>query len=518
MVKDISPWEQLKLDVNPYVGPEIFTRLAQGTVEDLTEKDDMVLRWHGLYRHRPVENGRFMLRLKMPGGTLNAAQAATVASLAERFSGGKLCLTTRQNVQLHNLELAALPAVFAELYAVGLQSLGACGDQVRNVVACPVTGIDPTSLLDTTPVSEALTAAFFGNPAFVNLPRKFKISVCGCKQHCVPSEINDLSFVAALDDDGRPGFVLWVGGGLSAQPVMAKDLGVWMGVEDVVDVASAAVEIFRDEGNRVKRTKSRIKYLINERGVPWFLEEIERRLGRKLQRRTTPVSAPLHGDHLGVNLQSDPELVYIGIPVPVGIMTSVQLQAIAEIAAVTSPGRVRLTHQQNLIIGDIPRTQLDGVLAKLSAVELPVDPEPNLARIVSCTGLDYCNKALVYTKARARQLGEDLDTRLSSLPISIRMSGCPNGCGQHAIADIGLQGVLVKNEAGEQEQRFDIWIGGGESDRPAFARRSIPKVRPEQLVNVISDLWSRYKAEAIDDSETFSAYARRVLWEVRPAV
>ncbi|HEY3375905.1 MAG TPA: nitrite/sulfite reductase [Armatimonadota bacterium] len=513
MSQALSALEQLKRDVNPYAGQEVFARLARGTVADITPEDDLVMRWHGLYRHRPQEAGVFMLRLKLPGGALSTAQATTVAALAEQFSNGHLSLTTRQDIELHQLTLADLPTVFAELAAVGLRTLGACGDQVRNVVACPVSGIDPAELLDTAKVGEELTAAFLANPAFANLPRKFKIALCGCAQHCVPSEINDLAFEAALDGEGRPGFTVLIGGGLSAHPVMAADLGVWVPVEDAVAVVSRAVEIFRDHGNREQRGQARVKHLVAKHGVAWFREEMERRLGRALPSRATPVTTASHQDHLGVHPQYDPALVYLGIPVPGGLLTSDQLQALAAIAG---DGRLRVTHQQNLILADIPRVNVESVLTQVDALGLPVEPTHWRGRVVVCTGKDFCNKALVHTKAAALHLAEALDVALPMHPISIRMSGCPNGCGQHAIADIGLQGTVVRNEAGTEE-RFDLWVGGGEAAEPAFGRRIAARLHPEQLANVVGDLWSRYQAEALDEHETFSTFARRVLWNGSPA-
>lgn len=510
MANTLSALEQLKRTVNPYAGQEVFTRLARGTVEDITPEDDLVMRWHGLYRHRPQEAGLFMLRLKLPGGVLTAKQAATLAALAAGFSEGHLSLTTRQDIELHQLTLAALPTVFAELHAAGLQTLGACGDQVRNVVACPVAGIDPEELLDTTAVGEALTAAFLANPAFANLPRKFKIALCGCARHCVPLEINDLGLAATDDHEGRPGFALLVGGGLSAHPVLATDLGAWIPVDDAVDVVSRAVEIFRDYGNREQRSKARVKHLIAEYGVSWFREELERRLGRALPSCNTPVTVASRQDHLGVHPQRDPALVYIGVPVPVGVLSGEQFRALAEIAAVTPPGRLRVTYQQNLILADLPHAKVDDVLARLDAMGLPVHPAPSRGRVVACTGKDFCNKALVHTKTAALRLADALDIALPTLPLSIHMSGCPNGCGQHALADIGLQGAVVKTEAGSEE-RFDLWVGGGEAAEAAFSRRIATRIHPDQLANAVVDLWTRYRAEALNESETFSSFARRVL-------
>lgn len=510
MEQELSVLEQFKRKVNPYDSQQVFARLAGGTVDDITPEDDIVLRWHGLYQHLPLEAGLFMLRIKLPGGALTAGQATIVASLAMRFTAGNISLTTRQNIELHRLTLAVLPTVFAELQAAGLLTLGACGDQVRNVVACPVAGIDPAELLDTTAVANALTAVFIANPAFANLPRKFKIALSGCAQHCVPNGINDLGLEATRDSNKQLGFVLQVGGGLSSHPVLATDLGVWIPVDDAVEVVSRAVEIFRDYGNRTQRSQARVKHLLTEHGIVWFRQQLEERLGHALLSRDTPAVAALQQDHLGINPQSDPALVYIGIPVPAGMLSSDQLQGLAKIASVTAPGRLRITHQQNIILADIPHEQVDAVLVQLAKLGLPVNAAHWRGSIVACTGKDFCNKALVHTKAAALRLGEALDKKLPALPISIRMSGCPNGCAQHAIADIGLQGTVTKGDTGIEE-RFDLLVGGGNTTgTQAFGRKLNTRLRPEELEGEIVSLLQRYRNEATDN-EPFSAYAQRML-------
>ena len=511
MSTTLSALEQLKGDIDPYAGEEVFARLARGTVDDITPEDDIVMRWHGLYRHRPQEAGRFMLRLKMPGGVLSVRQASLVADLAARVCGGQVNLTTRQNIELHQLTLAELPAVFAALRAAGLHTMGACGDQVRNVVACPVAGIAADERLDTTVAAAALTAAFLANPAFANLPRKFKIALCGCGQHCVPIAINDLGLSAAENDAGQMGFAVTVGGGLSAHPRAAADLGVWIPAEDAVEVVSRAVEIFRDHGNRTQRGQARVKHLIAERGIDWFRAELEARLGHPLRPHREPAATASRQDHLGVHPQRNPALVYLGIPVPGGRLSSAQLGALAQIAEAHGTERLRITHGQNIILADLPAARVTPVLAQLAALGLPVDPLPWRGRVMVCTGKDFCNKAQVHTKAAALRLADALDAILPAADLNIRMSGCPNGCGQHAIADIGLQGAVVRHDAGAEE-RFDLWVGGGEAATFACARRLHARVPPNELPGMIENLWTRYQAERVDAQETFSTFARRVLW------
>jgi len=506
----MSALEEVKARVDPYAGQEVFARLARGTVEDISAEDDVVMRWHGLYRHRPQEAGLFMLRLKLPGGAITATQLAAVADVAEQYAHGRVNLTTRQDIELHTLTLADLPAVFAALDAVGLTTLGACGDQVRNVVTCPVAGIDAEELLDTTPVAAALTGEFLQNPHFANLPRKFKLALSGCAQHCVPVMINDLSLVAARNDAGAMGYALWAGGGLSAQPVMVASLEAWVAPEEAVAVAAKAVEIFRDYGNRTQRTKARMKHLLAERGMPWFRAELEARLGRPLPPCTPAPLTLTPDDHLGVHEQHEPGRVFLGIPVPVGQLHAAQLRCLATWATRFGQGRLRLTHRQNIILPDIQEAQLAALQQEVAAAGFTPSPQSWQGRMVVCTGKTYCNKALAHTKETAIRLADALEELIPNAPFTLQMSGCPNGCGQHALADIGLQGSAVKTETG-MEERFDLWAGGGAAPAPAFAHRLAIRLHPDELPGTIAGLWGRYQAEALSADETFSAFARRVL-------
>jgi ferredoxin-nitrite reductase len=484
----LSALEQVKALVNPYAGHEVFARLAQGTTADITPQDDVVMRWHGLYRHRPLDAELFMLRLKLPGGAITAAQLAAVANVTERSGHPRINLTTRQDIEFHRLTLAMLPDVFAALDAVGLTTVGACGDQVRNVVACPVAGLDPHELLDTTPVTEALTRAFLANPAYANMPRKFKAAVCGCAEHCVPTEINDFSFVAARQSDGTLGFRLFVGGGLSSQPTMAQDLGVWIAATDAVAVMDAAVALFQAHGNREQRGKARVKHLIAEHGLDWFRSELAARVGHLLHDVAPLTAASSHADHLGVHSQHEVGLVYLGIPVPVGRVSTAQLRALVALAQGYGRGRLRITHQQNIVLADIPCVDLPAIEAQLQAAGLPVAAESWYGRLVVCTGKEFCNKSVAHTKSVALPLAEALTAAGVPPTFSLRMSGCPNGCGQHALADIGLQGTAVKGESG-MEERFDLWVGGHAG---AFAQRVQSRLRPEELAEAIIE---RVKSE-----------------------
>lgn len=512
MTAPLSLLEETKRHLDPFGNSdEVFARLAHGTAADISPADDIVMRWHGLYRQLPLEAEAFMLRLKLPEGAITAAQALVAAELAERVGDRRLSLTTRQGIEFHGLRLADLPSTFVTLNAVGLTTVGACGDQVRNVVGCPVAGIDPHELLDTSPLATTLTAAFLGNPQFANLPRKFKIALSGCACGCVPYDINDVGLVAARNAQGQLGYAVLIGGGLSVQPVHAVPFGVWLGEDEVDEVLTHLVEIFREHGNRENRGRARVKHLVAIQGVDWLREELQRRLGRPLTTYDHPIPAPARGDHLGVHRQREAGRVYLGIPVPAGILRSAQLRLLGEIAQQYGQRRLRLTHQQNIVLPDIAEAHLPAVLDQLVTAGLPVDAESKHGRTVVCVGKTYCTKAITHTKERLQPLVAAIEDPLLGTAVTLRVSGCPNGCGGHAIGDIGLRGASAKTEAGTEE-RFDVFAGGGETPgAPAFAQRILSRQRPDELATAITALLQRYRAEAVDD-ETFSAYAQRVLW------
>lgn len=506
----LSALEQIKSYVDPYTGQEVFARLATGTVDDISPEDDIVMRWHGMYRQQPLEARVFMLRLKLPNGALTEPQANVISSLAERYSGGKMSLTTRQNIELHHITLADLPTIFAELQSVNLQTLGACGDQVRNVVGCPVTDVNEDELIDTMPLSNEITAAFLANPQFANLPRKFKIALSGGGCDCVPYDINDLGLIAVKNNEGEIGYVALVGGGLSVQPAYAENLGVWIHPDEVIEIITQLVQIFKEHGNRENRGKARVKHLIAANGVEWLRTELEERLKSKLTPYQQPIAQPSRHDHLGVNRQREEGLSYIGIPVPVGIITSTQLNSLANIAEQHGKGHIRFTHLQNIILTDIKESAVPAILNQLSDAGLPVSDISRHGNTAICVGKTYCVKAITHTKEIALPLLNSINDPLLGTEVSFRISGCPNGCSGHSVADIALRGSSVNTDTGSEE-RFDLLVGGGLSKQPAFARRIFSRLNTDELPEVITNLLLRYRTECVKD-ETFSDYAKRVLW------
>ena len=335
---------------------------------DAIEPDDLALfRWYGVYTQRAAESaasgdpgpseqtdGLFMLRVKFPGGIVSSEQLRAVGSLAERYGRGMGDITTRQNIQLHNLAIEDMPIVLDELNAVGLSFTQACGDVWRNVVGCPLAGVDGHELIDTRPLVADLERAFVGHREFSNLPRKFKVSVSACVHHCAQHEINDIGLVA-VDKDGVVGYDVWVGGGLGASARMGRRLDVFARPEQAVEVCRAITELYRDEGKRTKRTRARIKFLVDEWGVDRLRDEVERKLGYELE-RSVPPTAPIdpHRDHLGVHPQAQPGLYYVGGTTLRGRFTADQMIGVAGIAERYGSGDLRCTNRQNIIVVDVP--------------------------------------------------------------------------------------------------------------------------------------------------------------------
>ena len=335
---------------------------------DAIEPDDLALfRWYGVYTQRAAESaasgdpgpseqtdGLFMLRVKFPGGIVSSEQLRAVGSLAERYGRGMGDITTRQNIQLHNLAIEDMPIVLDELNAVGLSFTQACGDVWRNVVGCPLAGVDGHELIDTRPLVADLERAFVGHREFSNLPRKFKVSVSACVHHCAQHEINDIGLVA-VDKDGVIGYDVWVGGGLGASAKMGRRLDVFARPEQAVEVCRAITELYRDEGKRTKRTRARIKFLVDEWGVERLRDEVERKLGYELERSVAP-TAPIdpHRDHLGVHPQAQPGLYYVGGTTLRGRFTADQMIGVAGIAERYGSGELRCTNRQNIIVVDVP--------------------------------------------------------------------------------------------------------------------------------------------------------------------
>jgi precorrin-3B synthase len=458
------------------------------------EPDDLALfRWYGIYTQRseasaasgapgPSEetDGHFMLRIKFPNGIVTADQLRTVGRLAVRYGRGMGDITTRQNIQLHWLRIEDLPVVLDELNAVGLSFTQACGDVWRNVVGCPLAGVDGHELIDSRPLIEELERTFVGDRRFSNLPRKFKVSVSGCLHRCAQHEINDIGLVA-VEKEGVVGYDVWVGGGLGASARMGRRLDLFVLPDEAAEVCRAITEIFRDEGNRTKRTRARIKFLVDEWGVERIRAEVERRLGRSYPTSVEPADpVDPHRDHLGIHPQVQAGLYYLGATTLRGRFTGDQMIAVADIADRFGSGALRCTNRQNIVVLDVPDAQVDEAAASLRDVGLPTEASTFRRGVISCTGMEFCKLAIVETKERAAELIEHLERRVGDVPGSLRinLNGCPNACAQYQVADIGLQGGIARLPDGRRVQGFILHIGGRLGEDAGFARRVASRAMP----------------------------------------
>jgi sulfite reductase (ferredoxin) len=491
-------------------------------------------RWWGLYtQRRPgIEGGRtgaledaeiedsyFMMRVRIPGGQLSSDQLRAVADIAKEYGRDLADITDRQNVQYHWIRIEDVPDIWARLEEVGLSSIQACGDVPRNILGCPVAGLDDGEILDATAVLRATEAVAANNPEFGNLPRKFKTAISGCASHCTAHEVNDISFVGVLGPDGTPGFDLWVGGGLSTNPMIAQRLGVFVRPDQVPAVWAGVASLFRDYGYRRLRSRARIKFLVADWGVERFREVLETEyLGQPLPDGPAP-AAPADGrDHIGVHRQNDGRF-YVGVAPHVGRSSGTQLWQVAELADAYGSGRIRTTTEQKLLILDVPEDRLDELLADLEGTDLQARPSAFRRGTMACTGIEFCKLAIVETKGRARELYTELERRLPDFdtPITINVNGCPNSCARFQLADIGLKGSIVDGTEG-----FQVHLGGSLGTDPSFGRKLRGlKVTADGLTDYVEQLLRSYQADRADGEE-FAAWVRRadekLLTTASPAV
>jgi len=469
-------------------------------------------KWAGVYQQRP-KDGHFMMRVRIPGGILTSAQARTLAGIARDYGRNLVDVTTRQAIQFHWLTVEVLPDIFRRLEEAGLSSLEACGDCPRTIVGNPLAGIDPNELLDTRPIVEELNRFFVGNRDFSNLPRKYKISVSANLYNAANAEIHDLSFTPAkkvIAGEEVIGFHVWVGGGLSAKPYLAQKLNVFVRPEEVLKVAVGVTTLFRDYGYRQSRTRARLKFLVADWGVEKFQEELIKLVGELEPAGEDMLKGWNAGYFYGIHPQKQEGYYYAGLSVPVGRMNSDELFELARLADEYGDGTIGTCNTQNVIIRYIPEEKLEAFQQEaIIQNRFLLKPKPFVGYAVSCTGIEYCNLAVVETKERMRRLARYLDEHVElDTPVRIHMVGCPNSCGQRQIADIGLQGALVKSEAGTVDA-FDVFVGGTLGPGARYNHRLKGRVPAEQLGPVLARLIESYKAER-QEGELYWQYVERV--------
>jgi ferredoxin-nitrite reductase len=500
--------ERIKRDKSPLGILDELPALIAAGYERVAEEDMVRLKWWGLYHDKP-KVGTFMLRIKLPGGRVSPSGLRAIGELSNDFGRGEGELTTRQNVQLHWLELGSLPAVFDRLHAAGLTSAGGCGDAVRNITGCPVAGLAADELFDAQPVVDEAAQFFYGNPAYSNLPRKHKITIAACAHRCNAPEINCIALVGAVHD-GVEGFAVQVGGGLSSVPRIARDLGVFVPKDEAVEILAALLDAWREDLRyRVSRVKARMKFMVDDYGPEGMRAEVERRLGRRLADLELESPGEI-ADHVGVHPQRQPTLYYVGAPVHVGLVSGDQLVALADLAEELG-GDVRVTRQQNFVLTNVPEARVDETVAALAALGFPLDANRLRASAIACTGEPHCNFSVTETKPRLDALVRHLEARFGDDVSGLRLhlDGCPHACAQHWVGDLGFQGTTVRDEAGKRRQAYDVFLRGGLGPRAAIARpvfRRVPAEELEGTVDRLIESWLGLRR----DGEDFRAFSDRL--------
>jgi sulfite reductase (ferredoxin) len=516
--------EQVKKDSNPLtVKQRVLDIYAKGGFDSIDGADLRGrLRWFGLYTQRAdgIPGGKtavlepheleapfFMMRVRIDGGQLTTEQLRVIGEISTEFGRDVADITDRQNVQYHWIRIEDVPEIWERLEAVGLGTTEACGDTPRVILGCPLAGVAGDEVIDATDAVQAVAKRFIGDPAFSNLPRKFKTSISGCATHCTNHEINDVSFVGVVHPELGAGYDLWVGGGLSTNPKLALRLGVFVEPSRVEEVWAGVCSVFRDYGYRRSRMHARLKFLMADWGPERFREVLETEyLESPLPDGPAPVNPPTPDrDHVGVHRQAD-GLSYIGVVPRAGRTSGTQLQRVAELAELYGDGRVATTAQQGLVLTGVRDEVLPPLLEALEAEDLRVRPSVFRRGTMACTGLEFCKLAIVETKHRAVDVYRELEERLPDFdePLTININGCPNSCARFQTGDIGLKGSIVDGEEG-----FQVHLGGRLGEDAGFGRKSRGlKVTGDGAADYIERLLRSY-LEHREPGERFATWARR---------
>ena len=449
------------------------------------------LKWVGVF-YRKQTPGAFMMRLRMSSGFSNAVQFRAIAEISEAYGPGFVDLTTRQQIQLRGFAIEKVQHIWNQLESVGLGSLQTGFDNIRGVIGCPVAGLTPNELFDASQVGREFTKHFVGNKEFTDIPRKFNVGITGCLDNCTHTAAQDIALTPAVkivEAQEVKGFNVAVGGKMgSGGYTSAQPLDVFVIPEAAATLCREITLIFRDHGARTARNKARLAFLIADWGVEKFRETLVRRYGEPLLTAGKEVRGKNKTDHTGIYSQKQPGLNYVGLVVPVGRITTTQLFEVARLADEYGNGDVRLTQGQNLIIANVPDAKIGDLTAEPLLQELRYDPSEVMRGMVSCTGIDYCHFSLIETKKRAMEAIRHLEAKLGNTkPLTIHWSGCPNGCGNHAAADIGLLGKKVKID-GVVTDAVDVFFKGNAGATPKIAPKLLENVPCDELPEVLEGL------------------------------
>ena len=483
-------------------------------------------RWMGLYTQRrpgidggktatlepeELEDSYFMMRVRIDGGALTTEQLRVIGQISVDFARGSADVTDRQNIQLHWIRIEDVPEIWRRLDEVGLNTTEACGDCPRVIIGSPVAGIAADEIIDPTPALREIAERYIGDPAFSNLPRKYKTALTGHPSQDVVPELNDVAFVGVDHPEHGPGFDLWVGGGLSTNPMLAQRLGAYVPLDQVAEVWVAVTSLFRDYGYRRMRTRARLKFLLADWGIEKFRQILEDEfLKRPLLDGPEPPKPARTGDHVGVHRQKDGKF-FIGFSTKAGRVSGPSLVEVADIAERHGSTRLRTTPLQKLLVLDVAEDDVQSLIAELAPLGLSADQNAWRRSVLACTGIEFCKLAIVETKNRAQLVADELDRRLGALdsPISVHINGCPNSCARIQVADVGLKGQLVLDQDGNQVEGFQVHLGGGLGLDAGFGRKLRGhKVTADQVTDYVERLARAYLADR-DENERFAQWVAR---------
>ncbi|MBA4026458.1 MAG: sulfite reductase, partial [Gordonia sp.] len=497
---------------------------------DSIDKGDLRgrMRWWGLYTQRAegydgtwtgddnldiLEARHFMMRVRCDGGALSTEQLRTVGQLSTEFARDTADLSDRENVQYHWINIENVPEIFERLEAVGLKTTEACGDCPRIILGSPLAGEATDEVLDPTPAIDEIVRRYIGDPKYSNLPRKFKTAISGLQD--VAHEINDVAFIGVNHPEHGPGLDLWVGGGLSTNPMLAQRVGAWIPLDEVPDVWEAVVSVFRDYGYRRLRTKARLKFLIKDWGIEKFRQVLEDEyLGRKLVDGPAPIPLTAPRDHIGVQkLKSG--LNSVGFAAIAGRVSGTKLSAVADAAERAGSNRIRFTPYQKLVVLDVPDDKVEQLIEEIAPHGLEARPSPWRRNLMACSGIEFCKLSFTETRKRSQVLVPELEKRLADVneqldvPITVNINGCPNSCARAQIADIGFKGMLVEDGDGNTVDGFQVHLGGSLGQDSAFGR----KLRQHKVLSgEIGDYMDRVVRNFIKERNEGERFAE---WAVR---
>jgi sulfite reductase (ferredoxin) len=482
-------------------------------------------RWMGLYTQRApgfdggktamleeeeLDDEFFMMRVRSDGALLSADAVRALGEIGRDYARDTADVTDRENIQYHWIRVEDVPAIWEKLEAAGLDTMEACGDSPRPFLGSPVAGVSVEEIIDGSSALEEIKRRYVGNPEFSNFPRKFKTALTGHPSHDVSPETHDVAFVGTTHPEHGPGFDLWVGGGLSTNPMLAQKTGVWIPTEDVPDVWAGVASIFRDYGYRRLRSRARLKFLVADWGVEKFREVLENEyLGRKLVSCESPASPVGHRDHVGVHPQKDGKN-YIGVAPIAGRVSGTALIDLADLMERHGVAGARLTPYQKIVLIGVDPAVTEQVVAELATLGLPARPSNWRQNTMACTGIEFCKLAIVETKGRARDLIAELEQRFPELtvPITVNVNGCPNACARTQVADIGLKGQLVMQD-GEQVDGYQVHLGGATGLQANFGRKlRAHKVTSAGLDDYVTVVVSNFLADRAVD-ESFATWVAR---------